>query len=153
MSIIYSKMENKKVVMSLSEILEKKEKLAKSKPIQSKNEVKEPVVKSKVISRKKSKNALVSTIDKKDKIESIEKDVTPYSKNKGLIRLKPQKQELKKPKSNVISSDVSKIQSDNQKVNLNEIVKESKSVVKRESDEQLFNKYIQQLNNISGQNH
>jgi hypothetical protein len=144
-------MDNKKVVMSLSEILEKKQKLAKSKPIELKAEVKEPVIKSKVIKKDRKKKGVVSVLEAKQEKTNIEKDVTNSALNMNLHKLAKTKETIQPEKPNVITSDNSKIQSDNMKVQLPEVTKPSLSKYNRESDEQIFNKYISQLNNVSGQ--
>jgi hypothetical protein len=145
-------MENKKVVMSLSEILEKKQKLAKSKPIELKAEVKEPIVKSKVIKKDRKKKGVVSVLEAKQEKTNIEKDVSNSALNMNLHKLAKTKETIQPEKPNVITSDNSKIQSDNMKVQLPEVTKPSLSKYTRETDEQIFNKYISQLNNVSGQN-
>jgi hypothetical protein len=145
-------MDNKKVVMSLSEILEKKQKLAKSKPIELKAEVKEPIVKSKVIKKDRKKKGVVSVLEAEQKKTNIEKDVSNSALNMNLHKLAKTKETIQPEKPNVITSDNSKIQSDNMKVQLPEVTKPSLSKYTRETDEQIFNKYISQLNNVSGQN-
>jgi len=142
-------MAEKRVVMSLSEILEKKQKLAKSQPIESKNAVKGLVDKSKVVKKSTKSNKITSILKVENKKQSIEKDVNLKTANMRLHKMAKAKEEVEKPLSNVITVDSSKIQSE--PVKIPEVVKPTLSKYTRETDEQIFNKYIHQLNVISGQ--